>query len=43
MVRQLAKGITKNVLALGLVSLLTDVGTEMFYPVLPIFLTSVLG
>jgi len=31
------------VLALGLVSLLTDVSSEMIYPLLPLFLTSVLG
>jgi len=37
------KGITGNVLVLGLVSLLTDVSSEMIYPLLPLFLTSVLG
>ncbi|MBI1920797.1 MAG: MFS transporter [Geobacter sp.] len=37
------KGITSNVLILGLVSLLTDVSSEMIYPLLPLFLTSVLG
>jgi MFS family permease len=31
------------VLALGLVSLLTDVSSEMIYPLLPLFLTRVLG
>jgi MFS family permease len=31
------------VVALGLVSLLTDVSSEMIYPLLPLFLTSVLG
>jgi MFS family permease len=36
-------GITGNVLILGLVSLLTDVSSEMIYPLLPLFLTSVLG
>ena len=30
-------------LALGLVSLLTDVSSEMIYPLLPLFLTRVLG
>ena len=39
----LFRGITKNVFALGVVSGLTDISTEMFYPLLPIFLTSVLG
>ncbi|HEX7713768.1 MAG TPA: hypothetical protein VF531_07070 [Bacillota bacterium] len=29
--------------ALGLVSLLTDISTEMVYPLIPIYLTSVLG
>src|SRR5512137_1880681 len=37
------KGITGNVLILGLVSFLTDVSSEMIYPLLPLFLTSVLG
>jgi MFS family permease len=33
----------RNVKALGLVSLLSDVASEMIYPLLPLFLTSVLG
>ena len=37
------KGITGNVLILGLVSFLTDVSSEMIYPLLPLFLTTVLG
>src|SRR5512136_2464255 len=37
------KGITGNVLILGLVSFLTDVSSEMIYPLLPLFLTAVLG
>ena len=36
-------GLSRNVVALGLVSLLTDVSSEMIYPLLPLFLTSVLG
>jgi len=36
-------GITPNVRALGLVSLLTDASTEMAYPLLPLFLTRTLG
>jgi MFS family permease len=36
------KGITGNVLILGLVSLCTDISSEMIYPLLPLFLTSVL-
>jgi MFS family permease len=37
------KGITGNVLILGLVSLFTDISSEMIYPLLPLFLTTVLG
>lgn len=37
------KGITGNVLILGLVSLFTDISSEMIYPLLPFFLTTVLG
>src|SRR5574341_538406 len=36
-------GLSRNVVALGLVSMLTDVSSEMIYPLLPLFLTSVLG
>jgi MFS family permease len=36
-------GIKKNIFVLGLVSLFTDIGSEMLYPVIPIFLTTVLG
>lgn len=39
----LFSGLTKNVFALGVVSFLTDVSSEMVYPLLPIFLTTVLG
>ncbi len=37
------KKLDKNVKALGLVSLFTDMSSQMIYPLLPIFLTSVLG
>ena len=37
------KGISGNVLVLGIVSFLTDVSSEMIYPLLPLFLTTVLG
>jgi MFS family permease len=37
------KGITGNILILGLVSFLTDFSSEMIYPLLPVFLTAVLG
>ncbi|MBU1153735.1 MFS transporter [bacterium] len=36
-------GISKNVFVLGLVSFFNDVSSEMIYPLVPIFLTSVLG
>ncbi|MBW6470787.1 MAG: MFS transporter [Methanosarcinaceae archaeon] len=39
----LIPGIKKNVFVLGLVSLFTDISSEMLYPVIPIFLTAVLG
>jgi MFS family permease len=34
-------GISINVLVLGLVSLLTDISSEMIYPILPLFLTGI--
>jgi MFS family permease len=37
------KGITGNVLILGIVSFLTDFSSEMIYPLLPLFLTTILG
>jgi len=37
------RGITGNVVVLGLVSFFTDVSSEMIYPLLPLFLTSTLG
>jgi len=36
-------GIKKNVLVLGVVSFFTDISSEMVYPLVPIFLTTVLG
>ena len=39
----LAKGLSKNVVILGFVSLLNDTASEMIYPLLPVFLTAVLG
>ena len=35
--------IPQTVIALGVVSFLTDLSSEMSYPLLPIFLTTVLG
>jgi MFS family permease len=37
------KNLPKQVIVLGLVSLFTDMASEMLYPVTPIFLTAVLG
>jgi len=39
----ITRGITKNVFVLSVASFLTDVSTEIIYPLLPIFLTTVLG
>jgi MFS family permease len=36
-------GLTRNVVVLGIVSLLNDGASEMIYPLLPLFLTAVLG
>ena len=33
----------RNIVLLGVVSLLTDVSSEMIYPLIPIYLTAVLG
>lgn len=35
--------VSKNIFVLGIVSFLNDVASEMVYPVVPIFLTTVLG
>ncbi|MCG7840361.1 MAG: hypothetical protein MIO87_00455, partial [Methanomassiliicoccales archaeon] len=34
-------GISVNVLVLGMVSLLTDMSSEMIFPILPLFLTGI--
>lgn len=39
--RRVLSGISTNVLVLGVVSLLTDMSSEMIYPVLPLFLTAI--
>jgi len=39
--RGVLAGLSTNVLMLGLVSLLTDVSSEMIYPILPLFLTGI--
>ena len=36
-------GITRNVFVLGLVSLFTDLSSQMVFPLVPLFLTTVLG
>ncbi len=41
--RTFFSGIPKNVFILGVVSLFNDISSEMIYPIVPIFLTSVLG
>lgn len=37
------KGLNRNIIFLGIVSGLTDISSEMLYPIVPIFLTSVLN
>lgn len=41
--RQPLRGITKNVVGISLVSFFNDIASEMIYPIVPIFLTSVIG
>lgn len=43
MIRKYFRGLTKNTFLLTLTSFFGDISTEMLYPVLPIFLTSVLS
>jgi len=40
---QIFKGISKNIFILGLVSLFTDLSSQMAFPLIPLFLTTVLG
>lgn len=40
--RRLLGGLSRNVLLLGLVSMLTDVSSEMIFPLLPLFLVNIL-
>ncbi|MGB9824951.1 MAG: MFS transporter, partial [Candidatus Hydrothermia bacterium] len=37
------KALNKNVVAMGLTSLFTDISSEMIYPLLPLFLSQVIG
>lgn len=41
--KRLTKGVPKAVVGLGLVSMFTDLSSEMIYPLIPVFLTTVLG
>ncbi|MEI7482270.1 MAG: MFS transporter [Elusimicrobiota bacterium] len=41
--KDMKTGLTRNVTFLGIVSGLTDISSEMLYPIVPIFLTSILG
>lgn len=41
--KDMRAGLTRNVTFLGIVSGLTDISSEMLYPIVPVFLTSVLG
>ena len=38
--KETKEGLTRNVTFLGIVSGLTDISSEMLYPIVPIFLTS---
>ncbi|MDO8803182.1 MAG: MFS transporter [Elusimicrobiota bacterium] len=42
-INDMRSGLTRNVTFLGVVSGLTDISSEMLYPIVPIFLTTVLG
>jgi hypothetical protein len=41
--QDVGRGITKNVFVISLVSFFNDIASEMIYPIVPIFLTTVLG
>ncbi len=43
MFKKFREGLSRNVVFLGIVSGLTDISSEMIYPLVPIFLTSVLN
>ncbi|MCL1599492.1 MAG: MFS transporter, partial [Actinomycetia bacterium] len=40
---KITKGVPRTVIALGLVSMFTDLSSEMIYPLIPVFLTTSLG
>ena len=41
--RRLLRGLGPNVIALGFTSFFTDLGWEMIFPLLPLYLTELLG
>ncbi len=41
--KAITRGVPRTVIALGLVSMFTDLSSEMIYPLIPVFLTTVLG
>lgn len=41
--KRVTKGVPRTVVALGLVSMFTDLSSEMIYPLIPVFLTTALG
>ncbi|GHV27781.1 MFS transporter [Clostridia bacterium] len=43
MKKQTSKLIVSNIVILGLVSFFTDISTEMVYPIMPLYLTTMLG
>jgi hypothetical protein len=40
---EIFSGITRNIFIVGLVSLFTDLSSQMVFPLIPLFLTTVLG
>ncbi len=42
-IKRATRGVPRTVVALGLVSMFTDLSSEMIYPLIPVFLTTVLG
>ncbi len=42
-IKKVKRSIVGNIIFLGIVSMLIDLSTEMVYPIIPIYLTSVLG
>ncbi|MBI5124033.1 MAG: MFS transporter [Candidatus Omnitrophica bacterium] len=42
-IKGLFRGLNKNIIVLSVTSFFTDISSEMLYPIIPIFLTSVIG